>query len=585
MKLAFSNWITLAVISSVAGKALVTNQVTQDLAKNSLTPILIQLNQVEPPVLSSNSRMATEDDLDFHAEQVVATLTKHSEESQGSVKALLEEAKKKGTIKDYRHYYISNTFAVEAPKELIEKISKLSEVEEISSNKKVASMIKDISDQEASTAADIPWEGKEPHWKSQGSVKALLEEAKKKGTIRDYRHYYISNTFAVEAPKELIEKISKLSEVEEISSNKKVASMIKDISDQEASTAADIPWEGKEPHWSLKYINATNLPKRVYTAASKLRYANADTGVDFEHPVLVKNYLGYKNGKFSHDYCWWDANKNLANATKPNLICGIDSQKPCDDRGHGTHCMGTTLGGLNLGVSPTTKWMACKNMDQGFGSPETYLGCLQFFLAPTNLYGIKPKPHLRPHVVGNSYGCPGVEGCSRSTFKYALRALKSAGIFMSVSAGNDGGGGCSTVNSPPAVDPNSFNVAASGYLTNDRAAFSSLGPVPERTLNAIDITAPGVNITSSIPGGKFGIKAGTSMASPHISGVALLVIAACPHLSRRVDLIAKVIHNSATPLYSKLGCGGDTEKTLPNNEYGYGIVNVAKALELCKKTY
>ncbi|KAI9291158.1 subtilisin-like protein, partial [Neoconidiobolus thromboides FSU 785] len=338
-------------------------------------------------------------------------------------------------------------------------------------------------------------------------------------------------------------------------------------------------------HWSLKFINATKLPREVTNNAKYLRYANADTGVDYTHPAIAHNYLGRDSrGKYNHNYYWWDANKYV-NATNPNPKCGINSQIPCDDSIHGTHTMGTVIGGLNLGVSPSSKWMACKNMDQGFGSPESYLGCLQFFLAPTNLYGINPRPHLRPHVVGNSYGCPGAEGCSRSTFKYALRAMKSAGIFMSVSAGNGGKKGCSTVNIPPAVDPNSFNVAATKYQSFERASFSSMGPVAERPFLSIDVAAPGANITSAIPGGKYAALQGTSMASPHVSGAALLVIAGCPHLSRRVDLIAKVLHQSATPVLPKVKCGKDTDKSVPNNEYGYGVINVAKALQICKKIY
>ncbi|KAI9290588.1 hypothetical protein K502DRAFT_353843 [Neoconidiobolus thromboides FSU 785] len=72
------------------------------------------------------------------------------------------------------------------------------------------------------------------------------------------------------------------------------------------------------------------------------------------------------------------------------------------------------------------------------------------------------------------------------------------------------------------------------------------------------------------------------MASPHVSGAALLVIAGCPHLSRKVDLIAKVLHQSATPVLPKVKCGKDTDKSIPNNEYGYGVINVGKALKICK---
>ncbi|KAI9295413.1 subtilisin-like protein, partial [Neoconidiobolus thromboides FSU 785] len=333
-------------------------------------------------------------------------------------------------------------------------------------------------------------------------------------------------------------------------------------------------------HWSLTFINATNLPQVVLDNASKLVYANADTGVEYTHPAINKNYRGnLGNNKYDHNYNWWDANK-VKQPSQGLGPCGVNSKVPCDDNDHGTHTMSTTISNLNLGVSPTTKWIACKNMDQNLGTPETYLGCLQFLMAPTDLDGNNPKPELRPHVIGNSYGCPTSEGCSRNTFNQALIALKSAGIFMSVSAGNDGAQGCSSMLSPPAIDPNAFSVASSNYKAYTRSSFSSLGPVKERA-NAIDVTAPGSSITGAVRGNTYASLSGTSMASPHVSGAALLVMAACPNLERNVDLVAKVLRQSATVQYSKLKCGGDSTTKVPNNEFGYGIINVAKALQLC----
>ncbi|KAI9292726.1 subtilisin-like protein [Neoconidiobolus thromboides FSU 785] len=413
-----------------------------------------------------------------------------------------------------------------------------------------------------------------------------LQAAQESGEVKYYKSYYITNTIAVSSKKDMINEIEQLDNVEEISSNRKF--LVKGSNsnvNNEAIVLNEVNWTGDTSHWSIDYINASNISNSARRNAAELRYANADTGVQYDHPALVSNYLGaLPDGTFDHNYFWWDANKK-ANSSRPNSKCGINSPVPCGDDDHGTHTMSTVVGSLNLGISPTTKWMACKNMDNNFGSPESYLGCLQFFLAPTKLDGTDPKPELRPHVIGNSYTCPPSEGCSSTTFQYALKALKMAGILMSVSAGNSGADGCGSIQYPPAIDPNSFTVGALNYNSDGRAYFSSMGPVPSRiNLSGLDIMAPGVNITGAALGSSYKSLAGTSMASPHVSGAALLIMAACPHLERKVDEVEILIRKTATPLYSKLGCGGDIGTTYPNNEFGYGKINVGKAIEMCQSS-
>ena len=68
--------------------------------------------------------------------------------------------------------------------------------------------------------------------------------------------------------------------------------------------------------------------------------------------------------------------------------------------------------GNQIGVAPGAKWIGCRNMDQGVGTPATYTECFQFFIAPTDLNGQNPNPTLRPHVMNNSWGCPPSEGCA-----------------------------------------------------------------------------------------------------------------------------------------------------------------------------
>ena len=87
---------------------------------------------------------------------------------------------------------------------------------------------------------------------------------------------------------------------------------------------------------------------------------------------------------------------------------------------------------------------------RGNGTPATYIECIQFFLAPTDLNGQNPNPApCGPHVMNNSWGCPVSEGCTRDTGTM-VNNTRCAGIFVEVSAGNSGSG-CSTVSDPPSI--------------------------------------------------------------------------------------------------------------------------------------
>jgi hypothetical protein len=147
-------------------------------------------------------------------------------------------------------------------------------------------------------------------------------------------------------------------------------------------------------------------------------------------------------------FFWFDGLRNFTNCGR----CPCRGKVPCDDQGHGTHCIGTTAGGIDrkIGVAPGSKWIGCRAFTDmaRVAAPSTFLNCLQFFAAPTDLEGNNRNPDLRPHTTSHSYGCPTFY-CPNSEFlKEAAETLKKEGVFMIVSAGNSGSG-CSTVNRPP----------------------------------------------------------------------------------------------------------------------------------------
>jgi serine protease AprX len=304
--------------------------------------------------------------------------------------------------------------------------------------------------------------------------------------------------------------------------------------------------------------------------------------VTWQHPALRPHYRGWNGSTGEHDYNWWDAvHADLdGDGTNP---CGFNTKAPCDDdtgNSHGSHTMGTAIGddgaGNQIGVAPGAKWISCRNMDSGIGRPSTYIECLQFFLAPTDLQGRNPDPARRPDVVGNSYACPTNEQCTQDSLRVAVDNMRAGGIFMSVSAGNEGPN-CSSVVWPPSHYDSSVSVGATD-INDAIAGFSSRGPV---TIDGSgrpkpDLVAPGVGVRSSTRTG-YGALSGTSMASPHVGGAVALLWSALPNLRRDVDATERLLEQTAVQRTSTQVCGGNTATAVPNNVFGYGRIDVLAA--------
>ena len=123
----------------------------------------------------------------------------------------------------------------------------------------------------------------------------------------------------------------------------------------------------------------------------------ADTGQRWTHNALKPQYRGWNGVTADHNYNWHDAiHDSIGNP------CGNDSPFPCDDNGHGTHTIGTAIGddnmGNQIGMAPGAKWIGCRNMDQGNGTPARYLECMEWFLAPYPIGGGQGDPLRAPDI-------------------------------------------------------------------------------------------------------------------------------------------------------------------------------------------
>jgi serine protease AprX len=229
-------------------------------------------------------------------------------------------------------------------------------------------------------------------------------------------------------------------------------------------------------------------------------------------------------------------------------------------------------------MAPGAKWIGCRNMDQGNGTPATYMECMEFFLAPYPVGGGQGDPTKAPDVTINSWGCPPSEGCSADTLQAAVEAQRAAGIMMVVAAGN-AGSACSTVVDPPGIYDASYSVGALNTGTDTIAGFSSRGPVTIDGSGRIkpDITAPGTNTRScdNSADNAYTTASGTSMATPHISGAVALLWSANPALLNDIDATETTL-NDAAHFISSTQCGTEGP---PNNVYGWGRVDILAAVQ------
>lgn len=339
--------------------------------------------------------------------------------------------------------------------------------------------------------------------------------------------------------------------------------------------------------WGIERINADDVWALGYKGQGVV-VGGEDTGYQWTHPSIKNQYRGYHapSDTVDHNYNWHDAIHRIDTHNVDSINpCGLDVLQPCDDRGHGTHTMGTMVGldGENqIGVAPEAKWCGCRNMERGWGTPFTYIECFQWFLGPTDLNNENPDPSKAPHVINNSWSCPVAEGCDSSNWEVmnlVINNLKAAGIVVVVSAGNSGSS-CGSVSTPAAMFEGSFSVGATAF--NDTiAGFSSRGPVVVDSSFRLkpNVAAPGVGIRSATLDGGYGFSSGTSMAGPHVAGLVALMISANPDLAGKVDVIENIIEQTAVPKTTNQNCGAIPGSSVPNHTYGFGRVDALAAVE------
>jgi subtilisin family serine protease len=315
--------------------------------------------------------------------------------------------------------------------------------------------------------------------------------------------------------------------------------------------------------WNIRQIGADRVWRDFGDTGRGITLASMDTGVRYTHPALAKQYRGYRGpGSYDHNYNWFDPK-------------GID-RAPVDSNGHGTHTAGTMVasGGTAsqpaVGVAPGAEWIAAQGCSGAVCNESDLIAAAQWMLAPTDLDGTRPRPDLRPMIINNSWA--GVGG--DEWYAGYVTAWRAAGIFPVFAAGNSGDA-CGSIESPGDY----ANVLAVG-ATDERdviASFSARGPTRDGRRKP-DVVAPG-----AYSGNGFGILStgpdldtpyfalqGTSMATPHVSGLIALLWSANPALIGDYATTYALLRETSRDL-NDTRCGDPLGA--PNNIYGNGRVD------------
>ena len=300
--------------------------------------------------------------------------------------------------------------------------------------------------------------------------------------------------------------------------------------------------------WGLESIDAAEAWKHTTGSRNGPVIAVLDTGIDAEHPDLAPN-LWTNPGEIPGNGIDDDGNGVVDDVHGYDAY--HDDGTPEDAHGHGTHCAGiigaTGNNGRGVtGVNWQTRIMPIKIFDNSSDKPKSSLSAM--------LRGVAYAGNNGARLTSNSWGGP--------TRRQSLeRAFSSSRAFHVMGAGNDG-----QDNDEKPFYPASYRTAnsvsvASVTSSGGLSSFSNFGS------SSVDLAAPGSSIYSTLPGGRYGSRSGTSMATPHVTGVAGLLLSMAPGLSN--GQLRSLLLRGVVPKASL------QEKTVTG-----GVVNADRSLEL-----
>ncbi|RHY02162.1 hypothetical protein DYB25_011873 [Aphanomyces astaci] len=385
---------------------------------------------------------------------------------------------------------------------------------------------------------------------SQASVKSLLANQLESTAVEVATTWIDCSMYIDNAPGNIVQEIATLPEVESID---EPVTMALSETKSDNKPASDF---NENIQWGIEKIQAPALWDKGIKGDG-IVVANIDSGVRYTHESLKSNWR--------QEYGWFDPKGKTA--------------LPNDETGHGTHVMGIMVGNTQgIGVAPNAQWIACKACYNTSCAQHLVVKCAEFLLCPHDKDGNNRDCDMAPHVINSSLG----KFTTDFWLERVITAWRLAGIIPVFPNGNDGAWGCS-FSDYPAASPQVIAVGCTDF--KDSVNFhSSLGPSVTKLVKP-DISAPGINIRSAAHSSDTAMRldSGTSMSAPYVAGAIALYLSA--NRGATYDQVYMALtQNSDTETLSTpefdLPCGDIPSTQYPNNHYGYGRLNIFKALTI-----
>lgn len=273
--------------------------------------------------------------------------------------------------------------------------------------------------------------------------------------------------------------------------------------------------------YGLRLINATKAWEKSI-GDRRVVVAITDTGAAVNHPDLAANIF-VNPGESGKDALGRDKATNGRDDDANGYVDDLNgwnfmakTNDPNDTVFHGTHVAGTigAVGNNGIGITGVawqTALLPLKFIDRMGGSLVDAIAAIQYAVA------------MKANVINASWGGPADSRALRKT----IAAAGNAGVLFVAAAGNSGADSDSRPMYPAAFPLDNIISVAAVDAEGQLARFSNFGK------RSVDVAAPGVDVLSCIPGNDYKKYSGTSMAAPHVSGIAALLKSMYPKRSMR----------------------------------------------------